>query len=69
MREGLTRIIVDWSGSWQGFIGNPDGRLTPSALAAEGKRYADRFKEFKRLSRLNENIGKSDQKIWEVRSG
>jgi len=51
------------------FIGNPDGRLTPSALPAEGKRYADRFKEFKRLSRLNENIGKSDQKIWEVRSG
>jgi hypothetical protein len=26
-------------------------------------------KEFKRLSRLNENIGKSDQKIWEVRCG
>jgi hypothetical protein len=39
------------------------GKLTPSALAADGKRHADRFEEFKRLSRLNENIGRSDQRI------
>jgi hypothetical protein len=37
-----------------------------SALAADGKRHADRFEEFKRLSRLNENIGKADQEIWEM---
>jgi hypothetical protein len=42
------------------------GKLTPSALAADGKRHADRFAEFKRLSRLNENIGKTDQEIWEM---
>jgi hypothetical protein len=35
-------------------------------LAADGKRHADRFEEFKRLSRLNENIGKTDQEIWEM---
>jgi hypothetical protein len=42
------------------------GKLTPSALAADGKRHADRFEEFTRLSRLNENIGKTDQEIWEM---
>jgi hypothetical protein len=42
------------------------GKLTPSALAADGKRHADHLEEFKRLSRLNENIGKTDQEIWEM---
>jgi hypothetical protein len=42
------------------------GKLTPSALAADGKRHADGFEGFKRLSRLNENIGKTDQEIWEM---
>jgi hypothetical protein len=41
-------------------------RLTPSVLAADGKRHANRFEELKRLSRSNENIGKSGQKIWEM---
>jgi hypothetical protein len=35
-------------------------------LAADGKRHADRFEEFKRLRRSDENIGKSDQKIREM---
>ena len=39
------------------------GKLTPSALAADGKRHAGRFEEFKRLSRLNETIAGSDQNI------
>jgi hypothetical protein len=30
------------------------------------RRAANRFEEFKRLSRLNENIGKSDKKISEM---
>jgi hypothetical protein len=30
--------------------------LTPEQVA-DGKRHVDRFEEFKRLSRLNENIG------------
>jgi hypothetical protein len=34
--------------------------LTPKA---GGWRHADRFEEFKRLSRLNENIDKTDQEI------
>jgi hypothetical protein len=42
------------------------GKLTPSALAADGKRHADRVVEFKRLSRLNENAGNIDQGIWEM---
>lgn len=46
--------------------GRVSGKLTPNALTADGKRHADRFKELKRLSRLNENIGKSDQEIWEM---
>jgi len=42
------------------------GKLTPSTLAADGKRHADRSEEFKRLSRLNENIGEPDQEIWQM---
>jgi hypothetical protein len=32
----------------------------------KAKAHANRFDEFKRLSRLNENMGKSDQEIWEM---
>ena len=39
-------------------------RLTPDE--GEAKRRAGRFEEFRRLSRLNENIGKTDQEIWEI---
>jgi hypothetical protein len=42
------------------------GKLTLSAAAGDGKRHADRFEAFKHLSRLNENIGKTDQEIWEM---
>ena len=55
--------------SFDHVVGAPrrvSGKLTPSAFAADGKRHADRFAEFKRLSRLNENIGKTDQEIWEM---
>jgi hypothetical protein len=37
-----------------------------ACLAADGKRHADRFEEFKRPSRLNENPGNIDQGIWEM---
>jgi hypothetical protein len=40
-------------------------KMTPEQ-AAEAKQHADRFDKFKRLSRLNENIGKSDQEIWDL---
>jgi hypothetical protein len=55
--------------SFDHIVGAPEEgerELTPSALAADGKRHADRFEKFKRLSRLNENIGKTDQEIWEM---
>jgi len=42
------------------------GKLTPSVLEVDGKRHADRFEEFKRPSRLNENPGNIDQGIWEM---
>jgi hypothetical protein len=37
-----------------------------SERAADAKRHADRFDECKRLSRLNENIGKSDEEVWDM---
>jgi hypothetical protein len=40
-------------------------RALTSEQAADGKRHAGRFEKFKRLIRLNENIGKADQEIWE----
>jgi hypothetical protein len=40
-------------------------RALTSEQAAGGRRDADHFEEFKRLIRLNENIGKADQEIWE----
>jgi hypothetical protein len=41
-------------------------KLTPSALAVDGKRHADRLEEFKHPGRLNENPGNIDQGIWEM---
>jgi hypothetical protein len=41
-------------------------QIRSSEQAAGAKRHADRFDECKRLSRLNENIGKSDQEIWDM---
>ena len=49
-------------------LGKGEARVQPMSReeAAEAKVHADRFDRFKRLSRLNENIGKSDQEIWEL---
>jgi hypothetical protein len=48
-------------------VGTPEeGEREANTERLGGRRDADRFEEFKRLSRLNENTGKTDQEIWEM---
>jgi hypothetical protein len=42
------------------------GKLTPSALAVDGKRRADRSEGFKRAKPVERNPGNIDQGIWEM---